>query len=674
MTAERSVGRPWTTHEDELLARAVAEHGENDNWKRVAECVPGRTNKACRKRWLHSLSPDVKKTAWTAEEDRTLLELYDIHAGKWAAIAKHIPGRTDDACSKRYREALDPMLKKGEWTPQEDLQLMEAYKELGGRWGQVGQRLQRSGLGCRNRWRLLERKRSTTANRQDLPTTDFNMSQQQQPIHLNTYHTWDDMQVAAASFQYGSSSLSSALVALPPTTPEPSLAHYEYSSTSTFAGLPSTSTSPATHSIEFAMTNAAPTSVYEDDARQYDQLHRQTPPHDYYITPATHEDRRMSHCQPSYPHQHPERIPPSLQRSDLFYRQQLQQTNHSYSSRDLTPQHTMIVHQPRAQYYQDPHPDQDSYPSPARPPTQHDVHYAQQQQQQHENLVNHSPRPSSQPDPGSSADQSHPPPSQAHPSLVHRSTPTLLMASTTSPYPKPSTLLDASQINQEDPSTSSLRPKQRTRTPATRKRPDSQAPLRLSSDLPATSDPSIKPYACGHESCWPANALTSHACYSTSRSLSDHNKAAHPDDVGSDRPYRCGLEGCGKSWKSINGLQYHLQISKAHFQHAITSTYLTPYMEGLSVPASVEASTSGQTEAKKKQYACPHENCPNRYKQLSGLRYHLAHGHPADLPAQLDLVPPALSRKLEEKMRMQGQAQGSDLSAGPSASAHQQRP
>ncbi|KAI6133312.1 Homeodomain-like protein [Pisolithus croceorrhizus] len=63
---------------------------------------------------------NVKKTAWTAEEDRVLLEQYHVHAGKWAAIAKHIPGRTDDACSKRYREALDPMLKKGEWTAEED--------------------------------------------------------------------------------------------------------------------------------------------------------------------------------------------------------------------------------------------------------------------------------------------------------------------------------------------------------------------------------------------------------------------------------------------------------------------------------------------------------------------------------------------------------------------------
>ena len=93
----------------------------------------------------------MKKTPWTAEEDRALLSLYAIHSTKWSVIARHIPGRTDDACSKRYREALDPTLRKEEWTSEEDARLLDAYARLGGRWGQIGQEMQRSGLGCRNR-------------------------------------------------------------------------------------------------------------------------------------------------------------------------------------------------------------------------------------------------------------------------------------------------------------------------------------------------------------------------------------------------------------------------------------------------------------------------------------------------------------------------------------------
>ena len=93
----------------------------------------------------------MKKTAWTPEEDYLLISLYSMHGQKWSVIARHIPGRTDDACSKRYREALDPSLKRDEWTPDEDAKLLEAYSRLGGRWGIIGQELNRGGLACRNR-------------------------------------------------------------------------------------------------------------------------------------------------------------------------------------------------------------------------------------------------------------------------------------------------------------------------------------------------------------------------------------------------------------------------------------------------------------------------------------------------------------------------------------------
>lgn len=49
MTEKCNNGKPWSLPEDELLRAAVADYGENDSWKLVAERVPGRTNKACRK-------------------------------------------------------------------------------------------------------------------------------------------------------------------------------------------------------------------------------------------------------------------------------------------------------------------------------------------------------------------------------------------------------------------------------------------------------------------------------------------------------------------------------------------------------------------------------------------------------------------------------------------------
>ncbi len=55
--AERITGRPWSTYEDILLSKAVAESDGEADWKLIAQRVPGRTNKACRKVCFSRLSP-----------------------------------------------------------------------------------------------------------------------------------------------------------------------------------------------------------------------------------------------------------------------------------------------------------------------------------------------------------------------------------------------------------------------------------------------------------------------------------------------------------------------------------------------------------------------------------------------------------------------------------------
>ena len=70
----------WTPEEDAILIEAVtacesfgrAVHRVNDSpkfdlagprrcWNTIAQGLPGRTNKSCRKRWIHSLDPTLRK-------------------------------------------------------------------------------------------------------------------------------------------------------------------------------------------------------------------------------------------------------------------------------------------------------------------------------------------------------------------------------------------------------------------------------------------------------------------------------------------------------------------------------------------------------------------------------------------------------------------------------------
>ncbi|KIK49539.1 hypothetical protein CY34DRAFT_796967 [Suillus luteus UH-Slu-Lm8-n1] len=808
---ERNVGRPWTAEEDRLLANAVAIHGESDNWKAVAHCVPERTNKACRKRWLHSLSPNVKKSAWTPEEDHLLLELFKVHSTKWSVIARHIPGRTDDACSKRYREALDPSLRRDEWSKDEDDKLFDAYSRLAGRWGQVGQELQRSGLACRNRWRLLERKRHNLTEPQGVAVSKLSLTMSSQPSSPMSPYTdptpwppppmpnprqyWSenlsqfDGGPSPASGQHHSHVRSHNDVGLMGSV-EPSVSHpqsiqhvvnlpppFHYSSSSLSSALSSPhtlstryekSTAAPSNSYQTGEAHAAPHSItsvppaenastvfdygvvidpslvnatratdyaaghhplYEDHVtqHQYDEIQRSVAPtpvlshtpvpaqraSEYYSPVPRHNechhqlirDGEVSASQVSRDSCYPTAsqgssaalVPTALslthEATDSYYvahhRQQLEHdVQHFVMS---SPDSSSVCSVPREYFPSSSSSDNCSPVSPIDgalrrtpcnqyyPPSDHVVATHQDissmsrstttapevrgdyYQPHFHSLSNESklnghqvPMPVTDTGPSPTVSPNfHPAPSAQRSASASSSAYTHLCTTTVLPKAmgtKRGPPQDNSSPNPDDPNP---RPTARSRQSFVRKRADIHAPLRLSSDLPATKDPSIKPYACGHESCWPVAASSSLACFITSRGLSDHNKCSHPEDSGGERPYRCGLEGCGKSWKSINGLQYHLQISKAHFQHAIVSTFVTSYIDGLTVPPA-EASTGEGDDKTKKQYSCPHQGCPNRYKQLSGLRYHLTHGHPTDLPVQLDLVPPALSRKLAEKMRKDG--------------------
>lgn len=49
---------------------------------------------------------------WTSEEDTALLESVTKYGRRWYEVARALPGRTDDQCAKRYKEAVDPSISR----------------------------------------------------------------------------------------------------------------------------------------------------------------------------------------------------------------------------------------------------------------------------------------------------------------------------------------------------------------------------------------------------------------------------------------------------------------------------------------------------------------------------------------------------------------------------------
>lgn len=87
---------PWTSAEDALLVEYVKKHGEG-NWNAVQKHSGlSRCGKSCRLRWANHLRPNLKKGAFTADEERLIIELHAKMGNKWARMAAHLPGRTDN--------------------------------------------------------------------------------------------------------------------------------------------------------------------------------------------------------------------------------------------------------------------------------------------------------------------------------------------------------------------------------------------------------------------------------------------------------------------------------------------------------------------------------------------------------------------------------------------------
>jgi hypothetical protein len=91
---------PWSAFEDAQLIALVREHG-GKHWARIASMLPGRTGKQCRERWCNNLDPSLKKGSWSAEEDETILAMHAELGTRWAEIAKSLPGRSDNSVRAR---------------------------------------------------------------------------------------------------------------------------------------------------------------------------------------------------------------------------------------------------------------------------------------------------------------------------------------------------------------------------------------------------------------------------------------------------------------------------------------------------------------------------------------------------------------------------------------------
>jgi Myb-like DNA-binding domain len=135
----------WTNEEDDCLRIIVTQHHEK-NWKNIAAALNNefptgdilRNDVQCLHRWQKVLQPGLKKGPWTSDEDETIsLLVGQLGANKWSYIAKQLPGRIGKQCRERWFNHLNPDICKDPWTPEEENILQDAHARMGNKWAVI---------------------------------------------------------------------------------------------------------------------------------------------------------------------------------------------------------------------------------------------------------------------------------------------------------------------------------------------------------------------------------------------------------------------------------------------------------------------------------------------------------------------------------------------------------
>ncbi|CAF2051587.1 unnamed protein product [Brassica napus] len=102
----------WSPDEDEKLLKHITHHGHGC-WSSVPKHAGlQRCGKSCRLRWINYLRPDLKRGAFSQEEENLIVELHAVLGNRWSQIAAKLPGRTDNEIKNLWNSNIKKKLKQ----------------------------------------------------------------------------------------------------------------------------------------------------------------------------------------------------------------------------------------------------------------------------------------------------------------------------------------------------------------------------------------------------------------------------------------------------------------------------------------------------------------------------------------------------------------------------------
>ncbi|XP_042514066.1 transcription factor MYB46-like [Macadamia integrifolia] len=101
----------WSPEEDDKLMSYMLNNGQGC-WSDVARNAGlQRCGKSCRLRWINYLRPDLKRGAFSPQEEELIIHLHSILGNRWSQIAARLPGRTDNEIKNFWNSTIKKRMK-----------------------------------------------------------------------------------------------------------------------------------------------------------------------------------------------------------------------------------------------------------------------------------------------------------------------------------------------------------------------------------------------------------------------------------------------------------------------------------------------------------------------------------------------------------------------------------